>query len=63
MTNGSGRTGQRRPSTASPMSTGLPAPAHRFTHDLMDIPGHDSTPMPTSALDSVVTWMREQQLV
>ena len=36
---------------------------HRFTHDLMDIPGHDSTPMPTSALDSVVTWMREQQLV
>ena len=28
---------------------------HRFTHDLMDIPGHDGTRIPTSALDSVVT--------
>ena len=36
---------------------------HRFTHDLMDIPGHDSTPIPTTALDNVVAWMREQQLV
>ena len=36
---------------------------HRFTHDLMDIPGHDGTRIPTSALDSVVPWMREQQLV
>ena len=36
---------------------------HRFTHDLMDIPGHDSAPIPASAPDSVVTWMREQQLI
>ena len=36
---------------------------HRFTHDLMDIPGHDGSRIPTAALDSVVPWMREQQLV
>ncbi len=36
---------------------------HRFTHDLMDIPGHDDTPIPASAPDSVVAWMREQRLV
>ena len=35
----------------------------RFTHDLMDIPGHDDTPIPASAPDSVVAWMREQQLI
>ena len=37
--------------------------SHGFTHELMDIPGHDGTRIPTSALDSVVTWMREQRLV
>ena len=37
--------------------------SHRFTHELMDIPGHDGARIPTSALDSVVTWMREQRLV
>ena len=36
---------------------------HRFTHELMGIPGHDGTRIPTSALDSVVVWMREQRLV
>lgn len=35
----------------------------RFGHDLMDIPGHDSTPIPASAPDRVVSWMREQRLV
>ena len=35
----------------------------RFTHELMDIPGHDGTRIPTSALDSVVVWMRAQRLV
>lgn len=37
--------------------------SHRFTRELMDIPGHDGTRIPTSSLDSVVTWMREQRLV
>ena len=36
---------------------------HRFTHELMDIPGHDGTRIPDSALDSVVAWMRGQRLV
>ena len=36
---------------------------NRFAHDLMDIPGHDETPIPASAPDRVVSWMREQRLV
>ena len=36
---------------------------HRFTHEIMDIPGHDGARVPTSALNSVVTWMKDQQLV
>ena len=35
----------------------------RFTHDLMDIPGHTDAPMPASALDNVVAWMREHRVV
>ena len=34
----------------------------RFTHERMDIPGHTNAPIPTSALDSVLVWMREQRL-
>ena len=30
---------------------------HRFTHDLMDIPGHTDAPIPASALDNVGAWM------
>ena len=35
----------------------------RFTHELMDLPGHDGTPIPVSALDSVVTWLRSQDML
>ena len=35
----------------------------RFTHELMDMPGHDGTRVPDSALDSVVTWLRSQGLL
>ena len=36
---------------------------HGFTHELMDIPGHTDAPLPPSAPDNVVIWMREQRLV
>ena len=32
----------------------------RFTHELMDLPGHDGTRVPDSSLDSVVSWLAEQ---
>ena len=35
----------------------------RLTHDMMRIPGHDSTRIPDSALDAVVPWLREQGLL
>ena len=35
----------------------------RFTHEMLDIPGHDGTRVPDSALDSVVAWLREQGLL
>ncbi len=35
----------------------------RFTHDMMDIPGHDGTRIPDSALDAVVPWLRKQSLL
>ena len=34
-----------------------------FTHEIMDIPGHDGTRIPDSALDSVVVWMQNQKLL
>ena len=36
---------------------------HGFTHETMDIPGHTDAPMPASAPDNVVAWMREHRLV
>lgn len=35
----------------------------RFTHDMMDIPGHDGTRIPDSALDAVVPWLQERSLL
>jgi hypothetical protein len=37
--------------------------AARFKHVLMDLPGHDGTRIPDSALDIVVTWLRERGLL
>ena len=37
--------------------------ADKFTHDVMDIPGHDGARVPTPALDIVVTWLRGQSLL
>ncbi len=37
--------------------------AFRFTHDMMSIPGHDGARVPDSALDAVVPWLREQELL
>ncbi len=37
--------------------------SYRFTHDMMDIPGHDGTRIPDSALDAVVPWLRDQSLL
>ena len=34
-----------------------------FTHDMMNIPGHDGTRVPDSALDAVVPWLWEQGLL
>ena len=34
-----------------------------FTHDLMEIPGHDGTRVPDSALDAVVPWLRERSML
>ena len=37
--------------------------ADKFTHDVMDIPGHDGARVPTPALDIVVHWLRRQALL
>ena len=34
-----------------------------FTHDVMDIPGHDGARVPDAALDAVVPWLRQQSLL
>ena len=34
-----------------------------FNHDMMDIPGHDGTRIPDSALDAIVPWLRRQSLL
>ena len=36
---------------------------NKFTHDLMNIPGHDGTLVPDSALDGVVPWLKVQGLI
>ena len=36
---------------------------NKLTHDMMDLPGHDGTWIPDSALDAVVPWLREQALL
>ena len=35
----------------------------RLTHDMMDLPGHDGTRIPDSALNAVAPWLREQSLL
>ncbi len=40
-----------------------PGVSGRFTHDMMDIPGHDGTRIPDSALDAVVPWLQAQSLL